>query len=63
MSENWVREWRGWEAARSELLAAQDMEDQRRAVETHTVKVMLFVMEAVVFKSKTDEERAEEMAR
>ena len=25
MSEKWVREWRGWEAARSELLAAQDL--------------------------------------
>ena len=42
---------------------AQDMEDQRRAVETHTVKAVLFVMEAVALKSKTDEEQAEKMAR
>ena len=49
MSEKWVREWRGWEAARSELLAAQDMEDQRRAVEDRTVMFMLLLMEALVF--------------
>ena len=39
MSEKWVREWRGWEAARSELLAAQDTKNQRYAVEDHNVKV------------------------
>ena len=44
-------------------MLAQDMEDQRRAVETHTVKVMLFMMEAVALKSKTDEEQAQKMAR
>ena len=48
MSEKWVRKWRGWEAARSELLAAQDMENQRRTVEDHTMKFVLFLMEAVV---------------
>ena len=38
----------GGEAARSELLVAQDTANQRRAMEDHTVKFMLFSMEAVV---------------
>ena len=42
---------------------AQDMDDQRRALETRTVKVMLFMIKAVASKSKTDEEQAEKMAR
>ena len=36
---------------------------RRRAVETHTVKVVLFVMEAVALKSNIDEEQAEKMTR
>ena len=47
MSDKWVRECRRWEAARSELLAAQDMEGESRAEEVHTVKCMLFFTEAV----------------
>eukprot|EP00959_Pyramimonas_sp_CCMP1952_P184766 3863302-Pyramimonas_sp.AAC.1 len=63
MREKWVREWRGWDAARSELLGAQDVEDRCRVVEDRTVKFMLFLKGALVFEAKTDDERAEEMAR
>eukprot|EP00959_Pyramimonas_sp_CCMP1952_P302938 6338432-Pyramimonas_sp.AAC.1 len=63
MKEKWVREWRGWSAARQELLSARCVEDRRRVVEDRTVKFMEFLMGAVVFEARTDDERAEDMAR
>ena len=62
MKESRAPSWPGWGSERDALAGALDAGERFHAAEVHAVKFVDFLMEALVFEAKTDEERVAEMA-